>query len=72
LERELRRYLECGILAYGFYRGQMRQSSGASSHARRGSVSFIHRFGASCHCHIHSDENQRGDWIPIDVRAPVP
>ena len=31
----------------------LRRSSGASSHARFGAVSFIHRFGASLNRHIH-------------------
>jgi hypothetical protein len=31
----------------------LRRSSGASSHARFGAVSFIHRFGASLNRHVH-------------------
>jgi len=31
----------------------LRQASGASSHARFGAVSFIHRFGASLNRHVH-------------------
>jgi hypothetical protein len=31
----------------------LRRSSGASSHARLGAVSFIHRFGACLNRHVH-------------------
>jgi hypothetical protein len=69
VEREFRRYLECGILAYGFararcpdcraaypaarHRGPSAPGSGASAQARFGAVSFIHRFGASLNRHVH-------------------
>ena len=38
----------------------LRQGSDASSHARLGAVSFIHRFGASLNCHVYDDENLPG------------
>ena len=46
-EHELRRYLECGILAFGFARARC----GECGHDFL--VAFIHRFGSSLNLHTH-------------------
>jgi hypothetical protein len=51
----------------------LRQSSGASSHARFGAVSFIHRFGASLNCYIHYHCCViDGVFEPLEDAADVP
>jgi hypothetical protein len=49
------------------------QASGASSHARRGAVSFIHRFGSSLDRHVrfHSCVID-GVFQPVEDAADVP
>ncbi|MDP3537537.1 MAG: transposase [Azonexus sp.] len=50
VEREFRRYIECGILAHGLRAA----CSGAQGRtARIGAVAFIHRFGSLLNPHVH-------------------
>ena len=53
LEREPRAISAVLHILLRVIEAHLRQGSGASSHARFGAVSFIHRFGASLNRHVH-------------------
>jgi len=60
LEREPRAISAVLHILLRVIEAHLRQGSGASSQARFGAVSFIHRFGASLNRYVHNDENLPG------------